>query len=108
MKILLQTHENNLNQEERLIYQYSVMGEISVDKIDIDELFYDKDRLLSYELIVADVKFFEVVFKILEIPQINHNTYPECLNKFLKRNIWKGTYKDIFNIISKNRGVFAK
>jgi hypothetical protein len=95
-KAFIQGHKNGHLREEEL----RVIHELNLRQIPItyytEKLIHRRQLLLDSEsLVVGDIPCVLGALKQLSIPEPQPNDYPDSLNKFLHRRIWRSSLSEL-------------
>lgn len=108
MIYLQREKDEGLSYEAKLIYQQCVLNRLKVQYVtneDIKAGILDKGNC---DLVVGSVEALTSAFSALGYSIPKSNYYPECLQKFLHRNVWRGSVSEVRGLILAERPIFAK
>ena len=107
MTVFIQKQDNDdLCYESSLIYQHCLVE--SIDCTAIKAEFANDQPLPECDMFVGSVESVTSVLKQLghKIPEPNY--YPDVLSRYLGREIWKSSIKEVLAFIAAEQPIFAK
>lgn len=108
-KVFLQRINGQLQgQEARIIYQHCIVENIKTEFFEYESLLNRQINLTECELMVGSVEAVCCGFQILGFPIPTPNYYPDELNEFLHRSVWKGLRTDVESRVRVGKPVFTK